>query len=101
MKRKKLSKKNRKVSCYCDRFIPSLPKISLNLHLLDLTRHSRQLLAESYLEAGVSDPQNLESEFDFLSHSDTFQHAPDEDNDHDEDEDEDDFTEEAIYEFVF
>ena len=68
------------------------------MHLLDFTQHSRQLLAESYLEAGGSHPQNLESEFDFLSHSDTFQHAPDEDNG-DENED-DDFTEEVIYGFV-
>ena len=75
------------------------------MNLLDLTRHSRQLLAESYLEAGVSDPQNLESDLDFLNHSDpgvTFQHAPDEDNDHDEDDDgDDDITEEMIYEYVF
>lgn len=75
--------------------------------LLDLTRHSRQLLAESYLESGVSDPQNWDSGLDFLGQADsgvTFQHALDEDNDHDEDNDEDgdnDNTEELLYGFVF
>ena len=103
MKRNRLSKKKKKKkqeSKLIDPFHPS--KFSLNLHLLDLTQHSHQLLAKSYLEAGGSDPQNLESEFNFLSHSDTFQHAPDEDNeDENEDENEDDdFTEEVIYGFV-
>ena len=95
--KERLSNKKSKL---IDSFHPS--KFSLNLHLLDLTQHSCQLLAKSYLEAGGSDPQNLESEFDFLSHSDTFQHVPDEDNeDENEDENEDDdFTEEVIYGFV-
>jgi len=70
-----------------------------------LTHHSRQLLAESYLEAGVSDTQNWDSELDFISHSGpgvTFQHAPDEDDDRDEDDNGDnDITEEIIYGFVF
>jgi hypothetical protein len=82
-----------------DSFHPS--SFSLILNLLDLTRHSRQLLAESYLEAGVSGPQNWDAELDFLSQADpgvTFQHAPDEDNEHDGD---DDDMEEVIYGFVF
>jgi hypothetical protein len=86
-----------------DSFHPS--NFSLILNLLDLTRHSRQLLAESYLEAGVSDRQNWDSELDFLSQADpgvTFQHAPDEDDEHDEDNDGDnDNMEEVIYGFVF
>ena len=92
----KKKKKKKQESKLIDSFHPS--KFSLNLHLLDLTQHSCQLLAKSYLEAGGSDPQNLESEFDFLSHSDTFQYVPNEDNE-DENED-DDFTEEVIYGFV-
>ena len=82
-----------------------LSDFSLNLNLLDLTRHSRQLLAESRLEAGVSDTQNWDSEFDIISHSDpgvTFQHAPGEDDDRDEDDDgDDDIMEEMIYGFEF
>jgi hypothetical protein len=68
------------------------------LNLLGLTRHSRQLLAESYLEAGVSDTHNLDSDPGVI-----FQHAADEDNDRDEDGDEDDVEDDdfaEIYRFV-
>lgn len=86
-----------------DSFHPS--NISLNLNLLDLTRHSRQLVAESRLEAGVSDTQNWDSELDFISHSDpgvAFQHGLGEDDDRNEDDDgDDDIMEEIIYGFVF
>lgn len=64
------------------------------MNLLDLTRHSRQLLAESYLEAGFSDLHNLDSELDFLGHSEPGVFQPDEDNDHEGD---DDLSEEIIY----
>lgn len=73
----------------------------LNLNLLGLTHHSCQLLAESYLEAGVSDIHNLDSDPGVI-----FQHVADGDNDYDEDNDEDeaedeDSSEEMIYRFEF
>jgi len=73
------------------------------LESADLTRHSRQLLADAYLESGVSDTHNLESELDFPVPI----FAPDdlhEEIDHDEDDDftdlDDKKTEEIIYRCV-
>jgi hypothetical protein len=64
-----------------------------------LTRHSRQLLADAYLETGISDTHNLDHELD----GPIFQHAMDEDIDLNEDDNftdsVDKSTEEMIYRF--
>ena len=68
----------------------------------DLTRHSRQLLADAYLEAGV-DTHNLDSELDFQPDPELiFQHQhAEEDIDSDEDEDFTNESAELIYRYIF
>ena len=68
----------------------------------DLTRYSRQLLADAYLETGAGDTRDFNSELDFLSQSDpgpNFQHTLDEDIDPDED-DPDSIAEDLLNGFV-
>jgi hypothetical protein len=103
MKRKGLVKEHRKVRFSND--IHSFQSISTSA---DLTRHSRQLLADAYLETGIGDTHDFDSE---LLLPDTglpisqHQHAFDEDIDSDSDDDTnesvDKRTEEIIYRCVF
>ena len=59
-----------------------------------MTRHSRQVLADAYLETGISDTHNLDD-------GPIFQHAPDEDIGPNEDDDCTDSIDKSMEEILY